>query len=456
VNITSVRRRLALAVTIFTPLALLSCGSDENAGGTTGASSASTETTEETTTTATPITDPDPNHPECYYRKDLVLLDMPTTEAKPPPEDLQGDLDLLTKDELIGLLDDTAEISDGDEAGIDELLNVVAAYQVTSGGDPLALAQSLSKDLGVDASPVLLTTVTVHWTYAPGGPHVDGQSPPQDIPDTNFVSHGTVGVVDTGYSPTNSQMHAWLDARVEQAAGSEDEEVSSTPPTIQGHGRFVASIIAQQAPDTSVVVAGMANLDPNIFYGELPPEAPKGFTSDELQMFLGIHELLAKPKDYKALNLSVGTYQCSLLSDSGLAVRAAVDRWLTAMEKSPIIAAAGNHDPSVQQSSRWPRFIPAAYAAEPAYSGRVLSVQSMDAPPPSGTTPVPSNFSNKSNVSAIGKGLVGVRLDNDWTAWSGSSFATAVVTGELAANGSLPAATGGVTVVPLAPGIEHV
>jgi hypothetical protein len=321
--------------------------------------------------------------------------------------------------------------------------------------DPLDLAVELKRE-GVDAAPVLLTTITGHYTFAPGAPPIDDRSVQAPASPQRLTGQptATVGVVDTGYTEPKGDLHSWLAQRVAPVDPVLDADPVSNPADIKksliaGHGKFVASIIAQEAPTVDVVVAGMSDLGPDPFYGELPTIADKGFTSDEIRLYIAVSRLLdAKDESgrairFAALNLSLGSYICPELAEaasraqvgfgtgSGFAIEAAVKLW-TARSGTPVVAAAGNHGPGVAQPGP---FIPAAFAATA--GSNVIPVASADC------AGVLSDFSNDLPASAVGvkapgENLIGVRMDDRWSAWSGSSFATAVVSASLASTGAVP------------------
>ena len=203
----------------------------------------------------------------------------------------------------------------------------------------------------------------------------------------------------------------------------------SVPPEVQGHGKFVASIIAQEEPSVGVVIAGMSNLTDESFEGDLRtlmPAAANGITSDELQLYATIERFGESRTNFDALNLSLGTYQCPDLNDSGFAMRAAIGLWTRKFRNAPIVAAAGNHEVGKTPPTD---FIPAAWANGRRLYG-IVSVDSSDNLSP---------FSNDARDASNGGDTIGMRHDcqprsceSEWTTWSGTSFAAPVASARLA------------------------
>lgn len=398
--------------TTFLALTALLCASacsssDTSAPATTAAPAA--ETTPPGTTPAT-IED------RCLYRTDMLL----TADGA-----LKGDQAEIDDKGLVLLTEpDDALLPNVDAATFADIDSKLDVYTVKEGSDPLAIAKSLS----VEAAPVLVTEVSGHWTYAPGTPATPTSAPanPLTAGFANGEPSAIVGVVDTGYTET-ATTPAWLSSRAEPATGSNDD-TSGEP--VAGHGKFVASVVAEQNPAARIVVARMASIDNKLIHqpatdDEALPSDPTSFVVfDELQMFVGISHLLQTTDEYDVLNLSVGTYQCATLKTSGLAVLAALDFWYEKTSTggrapAPVVAAAGNHRIGAPAESG---FIPGQLA--PGFvTGPLVGVASVD----SNTPALLSEFSNVASVTAPGEHLVGIRIDGQWDDWGGTSFATAIV-----------------------------
>ena len=364
--------------------------------------------------------EPHGEHADCLYRNDVMFVGGRAGQSLPTDE--LTELDPQAFAEVLGVT------SGQDRELLGELLSRdegLVPYAISQRGDPLAIASSL-RGQGFDASPILLTTVSGHWMFA-------GGDDPVRLPDDPGITVGSleakyrIAVVDTGYEEDRATPE-WLAERVSPASSGGEPE-GALPDEVRGHGKFVASIIAQEAPNAEIVVAGMSDVTRDRFYGDLPKDADTGYTTDEVRLFLAVGRLLdaAANDPYDVLNLSLGTYVCPDLPNSGLAVRAAIDLWTDAMPDAPIVAAAGNHNPSEMPTTP---FIPAAFVDD---TKNLVAVASVDA------AGVLSVFSNDADVSAIGEHLVGVREDGYWDAWSGTSFAAAVVSAHVAENATLPA-----------------
>ena len=256
--------------------------------------------------------------------------------------------------------------------------------------------------------------------------------------------------MDTGYTTANGEIPTteWLDARVQGVDESFDAELANIEHA--GHGKFVASIITQEDPNVEVRVARLGAIDLSV----VPDDLENNFTTDELQLYIAIKRLLQLDLEipYSALNLSLGAYACEelgnddagdpVVANSGLAIREAVQLWFSNFGDAPppLLAAAGNHEPN--DSSPLPPFLPAAYATDP--NGPIYAVESVNA---AGNT---SGFSNPGPldpsganvaVGGLGERLIGIGVNNDWVYWSGTSFATALMTAQAVLNGGVPPST---------------
>jgi hypothetical protein len=372
----------------------------------------------------------------CLFRDDIVLVRGGDTIPGIPGFDVADRLDTAAEFAEFGL--SSTEIS-----SVLELVGAggsLTAFAVDDVDDPLQRANFLEETTEFEASPVLLTTIGGHWKFAPGSTPTDGAAGPEVEPPPVDVVAATVAVVDTGYSES-AQTPSWLAARVtplhdlvpsdrpwgdaEPTAGQQViGGVRGVPPEVEGHGKFVASIIVQQDPTVAVVVAGISNLTDDNFEGELVtemPQAANGVTSDELQLYAAIDRFVDSRGRYSALNLSLGTYQCPDLDDSGFAMREALRSWTQRYRRAPIVAAAGNH---VVGKIPPTNFIPAAWAD----GRRLYGIASVDA------ADQLSAFSNDATDAANGEDSIGMRGDDprSWTMWSGTSFAAPVVSARIA------------------------
>jgi hypothetical protein len=383
----------------------------------------------------------------CWYRSGLVL----------GPADVEFDnpeLRPLTAGEVAGLGYDRSvpEVS--------ALLEEVSVYAIPKDLDPLQAAMNM----GSGAAPVLMAGYAGHWGYAPGDTPIDEVSDgPVPIPPASLFTgvreeSQLIGVVDTGF--IDFPITPWPDGRI-VAASARDHEPASTRADLAGHGMFVASTILQRNPETTMIVA-RAGVTPLAEFRPAPGWArarfwyehvhqTDGSATDELQMFFAVQRLLdsnvssgtTSNTTFAGLNISMGAYQCDQLSHSGLAIRAAMAHWLDGQPDAPVVAAAGNHLPHEPPPGL--DFLPADLDLSPAsvellpvVSGEDLDLTGLELTAVAAldregrTLAAYSNF-RPYDLLAIGTDVLAVRDGVSVTSWSGSSFATAVVTGAVTA-----------------------
>jgi hypothetical protein len=439
------RSIVAAAALVSVVLTVAACGDDdeENAQteSTTTPTSGPATTEPETVSTAEPTTGPPTTDGEppsadhvCPHVTNVVLVKNNTPDVEPViPSDLA--VEVLDPNGLPGFLGWALppDIDAGEALATMFRERSITAYQIQDDTDSLDAAAEIEKvnDGGAEiiATPLLLLTLTGHWTLSPWGPPQVATTP-GTVPTGSVDDSQTVAVVDTGY--TASAQFDWLNQRVAGVDATFDADPgdpSGSVDVIAGHGKFVSSIIAQEA-NVAVRVARLGATS----NAAVPTGLQNAYTADELLLYIAIQRLLNLGNklgfSYSALNLSLGAYACEELKDdelgdpsvvdnSGLAIRAAVDLWNNAFGDSnpPILAAAGNHQPGY--ASALPPFLPAAYATNP--SDHVVSVMSIDG---NGN---PSDFSNPGTCGARGE-LLGVGANDNWVYWRGSSFATALLT----------------------------
>jgi mucin-2 len=395
-----------------------------------------------TTTTTTAPTAPEPTQPaappptstvppfdlgaapQCVYRKDLVVATADLSAQA-------GELGLAEP-----TADDVANLDDSALAAMHEAH--LFPYVVADGTDPLRLAATLGEQ-GVVAAPVSLVIPAGNWSYSSANPPTDLGSPAPTV-DGGLDSPKQIAVIDTGFNAGAGDPD-WMKLRIKPATGLDGDETSEA---MRGHGKFVATVIAQQRPNSQITVAGVTPVALDEFVGDAKRPSPSVLTdgSDELQLWLAMRRLVGTTVAFDALNVSVGSYACPLAT-SGLVTQAAMIEWYSVSGGKPASAAVGNH--LADEPGPYPPFLPAqmprafAKLTEPAFEptlcaapvtctpGALYDVQSVDS---AGSR---SAFSNEGHFSAIGEGLVGVRKDDGTaTGWSGSSFAAAVVAAAIA------------------------
>lgn len=256
-------------------------------------------------------------------------------------------------------------------------------------------------------------------------PYTEPEEPPVSEPVPGMVNDPSAGegirvsVVDTGLwmQATQSPDTDWL-AGVTPADQDDVETVSSSAiHEYAGHGTFVAGIIRCLAPRTAIEVEGAL---------------PNGGAVFESRLCEELHEALTDRSDPHLISISAGTHTRANLGLLGFEILAE-NLGLTDGTKGLVVAAAGN-DSSDQE------FYPAAFPW-------VVSVGALDE---EGFVANYSNFGPWVDVWARGSNLVNAFPEGTYTCheppnkgqvrnfknlaqWSGTSFATPIVTGAIAA-----------------------
>ncbi len=222
-----------------------------------------------------------------------------------------------------------------------------------------------------------------------------------------------VGVVDTGLVP-----HPWLDGRWEATYSDVVHAQNSPMPVVSGHATFVAGLVLQQAPGAVVAMTSVLSDDDG--------------QADGWDVANAI--LQAGRGGVDVLNLSL---QCFTLDGQPpLVLAAAIDRLPPDVV---VVAAAGNHGSGGAELGRRP--------AWPAALDDVVAVGAAD------VTGTPAAFTPPAcvwvDLLAPGVDLLSSYLSGEVALggeivrfsgrarWSGSSFASAVVAGAVAA-GTVP------------------
>jgi hypothetical protein len=383
------------------------------------------------------------------YRRDVVLVDDPTIVRILGPE---GEV-LARRVGLAGLrqlMPDEARRKDGDRI-LTQILATISVLRVSGETDPLDLAIAVrQQERDLEASPVHVIGLASHWRYSPGTPPADLATLPLPkrlaAPDAKAR---TVAVIDTGFiTGTATRSAASSTLRGVRALSIEDREKPGLAASLKGHGTFVASLIRQIDPTLRVVVGRLGAIPRSVALdGHDGGDIRAPMLSDELHLFAAVirmkQHVVSRGIDTVALNLSLGTpASTSGIPRSGdidglaVGVRAAIDHWnrpagWRGKQAPPVIAAAGNHDGETALEPEAP-FVPGAYSD--VYS--VVALDGSGAPAPFSFLGWPADLTM---LKAPGADIVGVRRvagtiageDQVWS-WGGTSFATALVSGQTA------------------------
>jgi subtilisin family serine protease len=280
-------------------------------------------------------------------------------------------------------------------------------------------------ELGLEdvvAQPDHILYVTVQGHYCP---FTEPEEPPVDKPLPAVSSDASAGkdirvsVVDTGLwvKATTKTETKWLAGVT--PADPDDEEIvnSSAIHEYAGHGTFVAGIVKCLAPGATIEVEGALPNGGAVFESDI---------CEELQ------EALRDRSDPHLISISAGTHTRANMGLLGLEILAET-HGLTDGTKGLVVAAAGNDSSDV-------KFYPAAFPW-------VISVGALDE---AGNVAPYSNYGEWVDVWARGSNLINAFPEGTYTCseppntgqvrnfkhlaqWSGTSFATPIVTGAIAA-----------------------
>lgn len=327
--------------------------------------------------------------------------------------------------------------------------------------DPLAVVLELGEDLPV--APHYLVGFTMGWFFKPGDEvrlaTRHGCLYPYDerlrgaVPVARRHERRRVLVIDTGVAG------GWPSDYQPRPAGDADPLDVCDP--VHGHGTFIAGIIANIAPDAEVTVLSPVD-DLDSF---TPPKSGEEVRYvDELAVFDWLAQTARETDADHApdvINMSFGTYGAKF-GDRIVAPVALLAALETAVEHWPdtrIVAAVGNEGIDVDVQP----FFPAAYSwgaggASEAVRAAVVSVGGLDH---DGTIaewgvedgmPRGSNRGERISSWVLGQDVVSAFPAGDgglvYATWSGTSFATAVATGLLAAGSAVETAGARAAVVP--------
>lgn len=464
--------RLAAAITLTIGVAT-ACGSDDESTEATPAPSESTEpsdTTQPESTEPSDTTPPGPDPCEGYGTLQVNQLNDHCVEASDFAETLQQSLELwLDQSCPNGALvvarphEVLVTVTEPDqlEAAVAEVASRLAG--AANGDFQTSLAQVIDvpDQEMADVLTALPSLQGVGWSadlnyleplqpndgFRPDGePHDKGVQIPDSVPGGNDRS---VLVVDS----TDDESKYDLDGN---GRGDEDH----------GHGVFVKSIIERQAADAIVTLQGVTSTSPLLASGRWVPMMFSDFDlirAMEPMFASGTGADFKINKSYDVVNLSLGGAGCTTTSAFGHGVgeRVALGRFMAALSAFDpdmrFVAAAGN-DHGLRDHKEFKHF-PAAWrditatealataVADPVAGDEVRAFHATlkDAMIAVGSSD--GDFSNCGDwINATAPGLDQIGTYWQTTArWSGTSFATANVSAQVAIgqfqSGSLPCPT---------------
>jgi len=321
---------------------------------------------------------------------------------------------------------------------VSRIRELVGVFEIGE-DDPHQIAGALAKQ-GMRAAPVHGVGFMGHSGYQ-GSQWTDANIVLTPVTD---AEGGIVAVVDSGVAP---DLPYWIDdPNVIFERPVDTEQLPHKDPV--SHGTFVTSVIRRITPQHAVSIAS-ARPDPGHLVTTEPyhDEAHRMLRppTDELNVLGAVLRLIRRHAnghgEVLALNLSLGAHECEHTNGGFyLSLEAARDIWMQHFPDAPIVAAGGN--------STCPRpVIPAALdgvrAVAAAREGRSRS-KSGDS---GGVIKVWHHGTevtapDRDWITDVGPGcdVIGLsgQSDDHTVKWSGSSFATAVVTACLADGGYTP------------------
>jgi subtilisin family serine protease len=339
--------------------------------------------------------------------------------------------ELLVNADHVRDLDDELQGLGGlrdDASPVDELGVLRYRFASTPEEAPRRVARDLDRRAH-DGPPLLSLNTVFHGEPKYSGGPATVAEPAIRFDPVDGPADVTVGILDTGLAP-----HAWLSDRVEVESHDEellDEDGDGLLDAQAGHGTFIAGIVRRYAPAARIRVARV--LDSH------------GVTDE-----LTIATELARLGDVHVVNLSLGGY--TLGDRPPLAFARAL---LRLHPKVVIVAAAGNA--GIRDRPFWPAAFPFP---------RVVAVAALGE---DGKLAEFSNYGRWVDMARPGVDVVstfptfnGSRPSSDtgdpdrfdtMARWSGTSFAAARVTGEIAARMQRPpSAAEAVASLPKLPG----
>ncbi|MEA2024626.1 MAG: S8 family serine peptidase [Actinomycetota bacterium] len=336
------------------------------------------------------------------------------------------------------------------------------AYILTDAEPNPVFASSLLLMKNIPASPRHIVMPAARWKFGPADeaaaatPSEYHEYAPNQLTD---ASGDTVVVIDTGSAPSpfpGAFAEAWTGLLTDPAPNPMEPEPAGMDETFFGHGVFVAGVVRQLMPGTSVSIrsATYGRGGTTVFDEHSVVRAISAAVDGELRK--SDDELNEAEKGGGVVNLSLGTYACA---EDQIPLELAV--YLGGIAASPesespnndivFVAAAGNdgEDPGYQP------FWPAGFADRAVLEERMASWYYADYPEFAdamaallGGSPIilgvgalesgtasPAPFSNWAGATVWAPGTEVVSTYPDWDGfarWSGTSFAAPFVSAMIA------------------------
>lgn len=420
-------------MTLVLALSVASCVNDTGITTTVTSGEGTAPPESEETTTSPPRGDPVTELPtppagwSCFYLDGFVAVE--AGQGEQAEAELEG---LITPVSAEAVLGDTPVL---------EQLDAIVHLFSTNGEDPLAIALAL-ESAEIEASPLHAIGLAGHWRLKPG---TDPISRPETeiLQPTATLGQSIIAVVDSGLMI--QRLPDWMSPEHVLYDPALDTETVDDDPSKASHGTFVTSLIRQLAPESRVGFARALPVPVGSIVGnaeQLPPEVE--YVSTELHVAEALVRLLERPEmtaeNVVALNLSLGTYTCDPGEDPFMVTTlAALRLWLTSFPDSQVFAAAGNE---VSTSPFWPAGLSAFELDQAIPRDRMHGVGAVNETGEEvvweGTATTASILAKAAPVrswatnAAPGCDLLGLRGGVDLegatvVAWSGSSFASAVM-----------------------------
>ncbi len=364
----------------------------------------------------------------CHYLPDVLAV---------RPEDLGRTVEILA-DNGVGADDATDALYPSDDQSQGDGTPLVRLLLTSV--DPHHAASVLAhQETPVEASPVHGVGYETHVRFMSG----DG---PNDVSGVSLTGadHASVdlviAVVDSGIVDEELRPD-WMSSATVESGPADIETLASGDAS---HGTFVTSILRRVAPDHTVSIAAA----PPDTAGRLITrrEAPMDASAptSELDVLGAILRLITRhseePGRVRALNLSLGAARCGDNDGFLLTLKTAISAWRATMGTNiPVFAAGGNSPdprPVYPAALPWVR----AVAALDDNENQVVWHHAAE------QVAAPRTWITDAAPGSRVEGLSG-RDPDDVVSWSGSSFATAAVTGHHVA-GTVPGLSNGIAVWP--------